>query len=120
MKLTESNFRLYAAKSYDNPFCLTEAEFESDLFKASMIKKLITNYLSLGKDNTRLLVNTVISFFNVFEHHAATEILRFKLFDHQVEYANSVLLFLSLPMIGSQAFNSEFLIEVRNVYSESN
>lgn len=117
MKLTDSTFRLFAAKHYDNPFCLTEAEFESDLHKASMIKKLITNQFDLGKDNTRLIVNTVISFFNVFETHAAISILEYRLFAHQVEYVNSILLFLSLPMIGSQTFNNKFLIEVRDLYA---
>lgn len=119
MRLTDSTFRLFAAKHYDNPFCLTELEFESDLNKASIIKKLITNRFDLGKDNTRLIVNSVISFFNVFEAHAAIKILEYRLFDHQVEYVNSVLLFLSLPLIEPNKFNSQFLIEVGNLYAES-
>lgn len=117
MKITESNFRLFAAKHYDNPFCLNETEFDSDLFKASVAKKLVTNHIVLGKDNVKLLVNTLISFFNVFEHHAATRILEFRLFKHQVEYINSVLLYLSLPLVEPQVFNTEFLIEVRNAYA---
>ena len=117
MKLTDSTFRLFAAKHYDNPFCLTEAEFESDLHKASMIKKLITNQFDLGKDNTRLIVNTVISFFNVFDTHAAIKILEYRLFKHQVEYVNSILLYLSLPMIEPQQINTQFLIEVRDLYA---
>lgn len=119
MQITDSTFRLFAAKHYDNPFCLTEAEFESDLYRASIIKKLITNRNDLGKDNTRVIVNSVISFFNVFETHAAIKILEYRLFDHQVKYANSVLLFLSLPLIEPKHFDSQFLIEIGNLYAES-
>ena len=36
MQITKENLSVYAAKHYDNPFCLTEDEFKSDLFKISV------------------------------------------------------------------------------------
>lgn len=116
MILTKDNFKLFAAKHYDNPFCLTEGEFESDLFKASVIKKLLTAYKQSDDTNIRLLVNTTISFFNVFEHHAATKILEFKLGEDQFEYMNSILIYLSLPTVRDDYFNNRLLIRVYEEY----
>jgi len=113
--LTTSNFRLFAAKHYDNPYCLSEAEFEADLYKPSTIKKLLTIYVQQGQTNVKLLVNTVISFYNVFDHHAATRLIEFRLAGQHAELIDSILLFLSLPMIGDKIDN-KFLIEIREEF----
>jgi hypothetical protein len=112
MNISKSNFRLYAAKHYDNPFCLNETEFDSDLYKASVIKKLVTMYVQNEHTNIKLLINTTISFFNVFDHKAAVEIIRFKMADDHVEYINSILLYLSLPLVDDGIFNNQFLIQI--------
>lgn len=115
--LTTSNFKLYAAKYYDNPYCLSESEFEADLYKPSTVKKLLTIYVQQGQTNVKLLVNTVIGFYNVFEHHAATRLVEFRLNGQHTELVNSVLLFLSLPMIGEKIDN-KFLIEIREEFNQ--
>lgn len=117
MQLTKDNFKVYAAHYYDNPFCLTENEFEYDLFRSSVIKRLLTNYIVKGQTNIKLLINTTISFYNVFEHNAATNIIRFKLAEEQIEYANSVLTFLNLPTIPGPC-NQELLEEIRKEYED--
>lgn len=116
MNINRQNFKVYAAKFYDNPFCLTEVEFESDLFKASVIKKLITAYLQTDTTNIKLLVNATISFFNVFEHHAATAILEFKLNKEQYAPINAVLMFLSLPTIDLNQYDENLFRRVMEEY----
>lgn len=115
MILTQGNFKLYAAHYYNNPYCLTEEEFESDLFKASVIRRLITCYLTKGETNLKLLVNTAISFFNVFEHHAAVEIIKFKTSTEHETHVNSLLGFLKLPTI-SNKLDEKFFAEISKEY----
>lgn len=103
-------------KAYDNPYCLSESEFEGDLKKIRTIKKMISHEAADDSSNIRLLVNYFISFYNVFEHVAATEILFFKLEPHHKPYTNAVLTFLSLP-IGDGGLNTEFYDQVEEVYS---
>lgn len=116
MNINRQNFKVYAAKHYDNPFCLTEVEFESDLFKASVIKKLITAYIQTDTTNIKLLVNATISFFNVFDHHAAATILKFKLNDVQYAPVNAILMFLSLPTIDSNQYDEALFKRVIEEY----
>ena len=116
MIITKQNIKVFAAKHYDNPFCLNESEFDSDLFKSSIVKKLITTYVKNDPTNIRLLINTVISFFNVFEHHAATAIMEFKLEPQQHPLINSILAYLSLPVIEHCGYDSELLTKVFEAY----
>lgn len=113
MQLTKSNLRLYAARYYDNPFCLSEAEFNLDLYKSRTVKKMLTKYLQDQTINIRSLINVVISFYNVFEHKAATNILEQGMSCDQIPLANSVLLFLSMPLIGDEIYHEEFLETIR-------
>ena len=108
---------VFAAKYYDNPFCLTEEEFKSDVFKSSIIKKMLTAYTLDKQVNLQMLVNMTISFYNVFEHHAATTMLKNKLFESQHEMMNSILLFLSYPLIEGSNFDSAFLLKIREMYA---
>lgn len=117
MKLTEKNFKLYAMQAYDNPYCLSEDEFLSDLGRIRTIKKMITHEANGNGMNTRLLVNHFISFFNVFKHIQATEILFFRLDDHHKPYANAILTFLNLP-IGDGGVDEEFYDSIDQEYAE--
>jgi hypothetical protein len=118
MQITKENLSVYAAKHYDNPFCLTEDEFKSDLFKISVIRKLISAYYSeKGNDNLKLIVNTTIGFFNVFEHHAATKMLEYRLLPEQHETMNAILLYLNLPLVGNKdKFDSDILQKLIREY----
>lgn len=115
MILTKDNFKVFAAHYYDNPYCLSEDEFECDLFKSSVIKKMITGYLKKKIINVKLMVNTAISFYNVFDNHAATEIIKFKLTEDQIPYANSLLSFLNVPTI-TEKIDDKFLSIIVEVY----
>lgn len=115
--LTEKTFRIYAMKAYDNPYCLSEDEFDEDLKKIRTIKKMISHESTNDSSNIRLLVNYFISFYNVFDHADATEILFFKLESHHKPYANAILTFLSLP-IGDGGVNTEFYDQIEEEFSE--
>lgn len=99
MNLTASTFNLYAAKHYDNPYCFNEEEFYSDLKRIGTIKRMISWLNSREEVNIHLLINNVISFYNVFEHHAASKLLEFKMDESHYPKMNSLLYFLSLPLI---------------------
>lgn len=66
MKLTESNFILYAMNHYDNPQCQSIEEFEEDLKKLLYIKKLLSRYKNDNDLKERLILNHIIVLYNVF------------------------------------------------------
>ena len=108
MELSSSNFSIWAAKYYDNPHCFNEDEFYSDLKKIGTIKRMIS-WLNNGDDiNVLLLINNVISFYNVFEHHAASKLLGLKMDETHYPKMNAILFFLSLPLIGDEEFDVLF------------
>jgi len=116
MELTKDNFKIYAIQAYDNPYCLTEDEFHSDLFKSSVVKKILSKFVLTGDVNTKLLINTVICFYNVFEHHKASKIISLKLSDDNKAALNSVLFYLNLPMIEEFGMDESLLRIIRNEF----
>lgn len=82
MILDESNFSLYAAKYYDNPNCTDILEFHDDLNRIKYIKRLFKFYAETGEIKERLILNHLITLYNVFENEACTRILVFKLYEH--------------------------------------
>lgn len=103
--LTQDNFFVYAAKYYDNPYCFDECEFHEDLKKISTIKRMIMWIDSSMNVNIHLVINNIISFYNVFEHHAASTLLEFKTDERHHERLNSFLFFLSMPLIGNKEYD---------------
>lgn len=82
MILDESNFSLYAAKYYDNPNCTDILEFHDDLNRIKYIKRLLKLYSETGELKERLILNHLITLYNVFEPEACTRMLVFKLYEH--------------------------------------
>lgn len=80
--LTDSNFVIYAAKHYENPECHTTEEFVEDLNKLKYLKKIFKRYRDTGEINTRLTLNYIIIFYNLFGVEASTAMLFFKLKDY--------------------------------------
>lgn len=92
--LTEHNFSLYAAKYYDNPNCTDILEFHEDLNRIKYIKRLLKKYEETGELKERLILNHIITFYNVFEPVAGTRMLIYKLKD-QLQYLKPFLVFLN-------------------------
>lgn len=116
MELTKDNFKIYAIQAYDNPYCLTEDEFHSDLFKSSVVKKILSKFVITGEVNAKLLINTVICFYNVFNHTEATKIISLKLSDENKVALNSVLFYLNLPILEEIGMDETLLRIIRNEF----
>jgi hypothetical protein len=93
--VTDDNFELYAAKHYDNPNCTAVSEFYDDLKHIHYIKRLITRYRSTGTLKTKLLLNHIIVFYNLFGTEAATKMLFFRINEESYPVLKPFLLYLS-------------------------
>lgn len=65
-KIDDSNFLILAMKFYDNNQCFSLQEFEEDLNRFLLIKKLLNRYLIKGELKDRLIINHLIILFNLF------------------------------------------------------
>jgi hypothetical protein len=76
--ITERNFLLYAAKHYCNPRCLDVDEFKEDVAHFKYVKRLLRKYRQTGEIQERLLLNHLITIYNVFDISASNEMIFFK------------------------------------------
>ena len=77
--LTEKNINSYTIMSYDNSQCYDFEEFYDDIKKVKYIKRLFNRYFKTGDLKDRLILNHIITFYNVFSSESATRILFYKL-----------------------------------------
>lgn len=77
--LTEENFKLFAIKNYDNPQCHSLQEFEEDLTRIVYLKRLFRKYQRSNELRDRLILNHLITFYNVFGIEAASRMLFYKM-----------------------------------------
>lgn len=66
--LTDSNYVLYAAQHYDNPFPDT-VEFNEDLKRIVYLKRLFNLYQDKGELRERLILNHLVILYNMFGIH---------------------------------------------------
>lgn len=77
--LNSENFLLYAVKHYDNPHCYSMQEFEEDLTRIVYLKRLFRKHKRSGELRERLILNHLITFYNVFGIEPATRMLFHKM-----------------------------------------
>lgn len=77
--LNDENFTLYAVKHYDNPHCYSMQEFEDDITRIIYLKRLFRKYKRNGELRDRLILNHLITFYNVFGIEPATRMLFYKM-----------------------------------------
>ena len=77
--LNNKNFELYAAKYYDNPCCLSVEDFHEDLARFKYIIRLLRRYRETGIVQERLILNHIISIYNVFDIEAATRMMFYRI-----------------------------------------
>jgi len=94
-KLNLNNFSLYAAQHYTNPRVLNVDEFYEDLNKFKYVKKLFTKYKTSGDLKERLILNHIISIYNVFNIEAATKMCFFKMDEESYPALKTFLLYLN-------------------------
>lgn len=91
--LNDSNFLLFAAANYTNTVYDTE-EFYDDLKRFKYLKRLFSRYLEKGELKERLILNHIITLYNVFHHDAATRMLFFKIDEEHWHILKTFLIFL--------------------------
>jgi hypothetical protein len=93
-KLDNDNYTLYAAKHYDNPTCRSVDEFNEDLTRLIYLKRLFRRYRRTGELRERLILNHLITFYNVFGTEAATRLLFFKIDPDLYDILKTFLIYL--------------------------
>ena len=94
--LHEGNINLYSMKFYDNPQCYDELEYYEDLKKITYIKRLFNHYRITNELKTRLILNHLIVFTNVFPVESAVRILFYKIDEKYYSLLKPFLLSLSM------------------------
>lgn len=92
--LNESNFILYAAANYVNT-CYDTEEFYDDLKRFKYLKRLFSRYIEKGELKERLILNHLITLYNVFNHEAVTRMLFYRIDERHWKILKTFLLFLS-------------------------
>lgn len=85
---------LYAAKHYSNPTFSDIEEFYEDLKRFKYIKRLVNKYIETGDLSERLILNHIITVFNVFGIEAALNICELKFNHSQLQVIKPFLVYL--------------------------
>ncbi len=92
--LTEENFLMVSMREYNNMQCTDVEEFYDDLKKVKYIKRLFNIYKNDGQLKERLILNHLITWYNVFPVQAGTRILFYKIEEHFWPMLKTFLIFL--------------------------
>ena len=76
--LTPGNYMMFALLHYDNPHCQDIKEFFEDIKRLHYIRRLFKRYNEDKVLKERLIINHLVTFYNVFDNAAATRILFYK------------------------------------------
>jgi len=94
-ELTNENYLMFALLHYDNPHCVDIKEYFEDVRKLKYIKRLFNRYREDGVMKERLILNHLISFYNVFDNEAATRLLFFRVGKEYHSLLKTFLVFLN-------------------------
>ena len=94
-ELTNGNYMMYALLHYDNPHCKDITEFFEDIKRLHYIRRLFKRYNEDGILKERLVINHLVTFYNVFENKAATRILFYKVEEQYHPVLKTFLVFLN-------------------------
>lgn len=103
-ELNDDNFIIYAVSHYNNPQCKSVDEFNEDLLRIVYIKRLVKKYLNGGELRERLIINHIITLYNVFDIEPATKILLFKLEKNLLPVIKSFLVYLNYIKPDNKSF----------------
>jgi|TARA_R110000744_G_scaffold342054_1_gene447212 hypothetical protein len=94
-ELNAKNFKLFAAKHYNNPECTDPSEFDEDLSRFKYLKRLLRRYEEAEDLQERLILNHIIVLYNVFGIKAANRMMWFKIQPEYWHYIKPFLVFLN-------------------------
>ena len=92
--LNEGTFLMYSMKEYNNIQCVDIEEYYDDLKKIKYIKRLFNIYKNDGQLKERLILNHLITWYNVFSSQAGTRILFYKIEEQFWPMLKTFLIFL--------------------------
>jgi len=92
-KLDSKNFLDYAIQNYENPECKNMEEFFEDVNRVKYVKRLFSRYDQDGDLKSRLIVNHLIIFNNVFGLIPSSRILFYKVDEKYYSLLKSCLFF---------------------------
>lgn len=102
--LNDKNYVRYAMNHYDNPSGGLD-EFEEDMARVVYLKRLFRKYQKTGVLRERLILNHIITFYNVFGVEVATRLLFFRI-DSDLHYIlKTFLVFLDYLPDGNPRFS---------------
>ena len=94
-ELTTGNYMMFALLHYDNPHCKDITEFFEDIKRLHYIRRLFKRYYDDNVLKERLIINHLVTFYNVFENKAATRILFYKVEKEYHPVLKTFLVFLN-------------------------
>lgn len=94
--LDDSNINNYCIKYYNNPQCISISDYNDDIRRFKYIKRLINQFENNGTIKIRLLLNHIITIYNLFDRTAATRILFFKINELHWPIIKPILMYLNL------------------------
>jgi len=94
-ELNDENIIRFAMKNYDNPSCTGVDEFQEDFNRIKYIKRLFNRYQTSGTLRERLILNHIITIYNVFGMEASTRMLFNRLSDNQYSLLKTFLVYLN-------------------------
>ena len=111
--LNDDNFLMYAMKEYNDIQCTDIEEFYDDLKKIKYIKRLFNIYKNNGQLKERLILNHLISFFNVFENKAAIRLLFFRVGKEYYPLLKTFLVYLNrMPeQVNEELYSSDIKMD---------
>jgi hypothetical protein len=92
--LNEGTFLMYSMKEYNNIQCVDIEEYYDDLKKIKYIKRLFNIYKNDGQLKERLILNHLITWYNIFPIQSGTRILFYKIEEHFWPMLKTFLIFL--------------------------
>lgn len=112
-ELTNENYLMFALLHYDNPHCIDIKEYFEDVRKLKYIKRLFNRYKEDGVMKERLILNHLISFYNVFDNDAATRLLFFRVGTEYHSLLKTFLIFLNrMPeQVNETLFSSDIQLD---------
>ena len=124
--LNSKNFLDYAILHYENPECKDMDEFSEDVNRIKYLKRLFSRYEQEGDLKSRLILNHLIIFNNVFGLLPASRILFFKVEDKYHSTLKTCLLFLDklptyIPEVNLDMIpvNHAILRELEKIYEQN-
>ena len=93
--LNDDNIVYFAMKNYQNPSCKNIEEFQEDFNRIKYVKRLFNRYEQSGVLRERLILNHIITIYNVFGVNASTRMLFNRLDERQYSILKTFLVYLN-------------------------